>query len=222
MLAVLLVEPNEPQPVDRLVERVWGDRAPHRAHTALYGYVHRLRRALAGGGGTRIVRAGGGYQLDVDEAAVDLHRFRDLVRRARAADDERAFALLDEALGLWRGEALSGVDSPWLDRVRRTLHLERAEAELHRNDVGLRSGRHHALLAPIWAQAEARPLDERLAGQLMLVLYHCGRQADALEHYRRVCRALADELGVVPGPQLREVHHRILTGAPPRAAEARR
>jgi len=209
VLAVLLVEPNEPHPIDRLAGRVWGGEQPLQAHGTLHGYVYRLRRALAAGG-ARIVRAGGGYALDVDEMTVDLHRFRHLVRRARAADDEQAFGLLNEAMDLWRGGALTGVDSPWLDQVRHVLELERVDAGLLRNDLGLRLGRHQALLAEVSAQTKADPLDERLTAQLMLILYRCGRQVEALHHYHRVRRTLADELGVVPGPRLRRLYQRIL------------
>ncbi|WP_197043460.1 AfsR/SARP family transcriptional regulator [Saccharothrix sp. NRRL B-16314] len=221
VLAVLLIEPNEPHPINQLADRVWGNALPHTAHNTLYGYLHRLRRALTTDG-PRIVRTSGGYTLEVDEMAVDLHRFRSLVRRARTAEDEQAFALLDDALDLCRGSALTGVDSPWLDQVRHILERERTSAGLHRNDLGLRLGRHHALLAEVSAQAEADPLDECLAGQLMLTLYRCGRQAEALLHYQRVRRALADELGVVPGPQLRQVHQQILGGRPASVAGVHR
>ncbi|NUT96040.1 MAG: AfsR family transcriptional regulator, partial [Saccharothrix sp.] len=212
VLAVLLLEPNEPHTADRLVERVWGDTGPRRPHTTLYGYLYRLRRALAAHHGPKIVRAEGGYRLDVDEQTVDLHRFRTLVRQAEATDDAQAHLLLDQALRLWRAGAITGVDSPWLDQIRHALDLERASAELRFNDISLRLGLHHVLLPRVSAQAARDPLDEALAAQLMLTLYRCGRRTSALDHYRLVRRALADELGLTPGPQLRGVHQQILTG----------
>lgn len=212
VLAVLLLEPNEPHTADRLVERVWCPASPRRPHTTLYGYLYRLRKALAAHRGPRIVRAEGGYRLDVDEQTVDLHRFRALVRQAGTTDDTQAHALLDEALRLWRAPALTGVDSPWLDHVRHALDTERVSSELRYNDISLRLGLHHVLLPRVSAQAASSPLDETLAAQLMLTLYRCGRRTMALDHYQRVRRALAEELGLTPGPQLRRVHQQILAG----------
>ena len=116
VLVALLVEANRIVPVDQLVERVWAERPPQRARDTLYGYLHRLRKALAVMTGVDILRKPGGYLLSVDEALIDVYRFRELVRQARAADDDStAMALFGEALTLWRGEPFSGVDTPWLD-----------------------------------------------------------------------------------------------------------
>lgn len=213
VLAVLLVEANRLVPVDVLVDRVWGEDVPHRARNAVAGYVSRLRQVLPG---VRIVGRQGGYVLTADPMSVDLHRFESLVRRARVESD--AVALLDEALGLWRGEPFSTVDTPWLAGVRTALEARRFAALLDRNDLLLRLGGHAELLAGLETTAAAFPLDERLAGQVMLALYRCGRQADALLRYERIRLRLADELGADPGPELRAVHRRILTAdlAPPR------
>ncbi|WP_461010321.1 AfsR/SARP family transcriptional regulator [Streptomyces capparidis] len=231
-LAALLVDAGLPLPADLLVDRVWGDRAPQRARGTLYSYLSRLRTALAPADGVTIARRSGGYVLTVERDAVDLHRFRDLTARARAADgDERAHELYEQALALWRGEPFAGLDSPWIGATRATLEQERHAAELDRNDVALRRGLHSGLTAHLSARAEEHPLDERLAGQLMLALYRCGRQADALAHYRRTMRRLADALGIDPGPRLRRLHQRILTAdprlhgpapGPPRAAATAR
>ncbi|WP_322746673.1 ATP-binding protein [Saccharothrix syringae] len=128
--------------------------------------------------------------------------------------DERDLVLVDEALSLWRGPALSGADGAWAEAMRRSLERERWTALLHRNDVALRLGHHEALVAEVAVLVDENPLDERLAGQFVLALYRCGRQADALRHYQVVQRRLAEELGVDPGPQLRELHQRILTTDP--------
>ncbi|MET8570114.1 BTAD domain-containing putative transcriptional regulator [Streptomyces sp. NPDC004783] len=220
VLAALLIDAGRPLPADRLLRRVWDDRAPHRGRDTLYAYLSRLRRGLEPHG-VRLVRRSGGYVIDLGEATVDLHRFRHLVARARAATDDRsALPLFEEALGLWQGEPLAGLDSTWLHTVRERLRAEHWAAELDRTDALLRTGRHGECLPDLSVRAERHPLDERVAGQLMLALYRGGRAADALAHYRHVRGRLADELGVAPGAPLRHLHQRILTGDPALALPA--
>lgn len=215
VLSVLLVEAGRPVTVDQLMDRVWGDRAPQRAAGALYSYLSRLRRAVAGAGGVEIRREPGGYLLTADPQSVDLHRFRRLMTEARATRPDRVAAdLIGQALGLWRGDPFAGLETPWLDAMRRTLLGERFAAELDGTDVLLRLGRHGELLPGLTAAVAEHPLDERLAGQAMLALYRCGRQADADEQYRRIRHRLADELGSDPGPALRRLHERILVADP--------
>lgn len=217
VLAALLVDLNRPVPVDHLVDRVWADRPPHRVRNALSAYLSRLRGLLAGADDVRIAREHGGYVLRADPLSVDLHRFRHLVAAARAADDPTgAAALFGQALALWRGEPFAALDTPWVNGVRTTLEAERLAAELDRNDAALRAGRHAELLAGLAAAADVHPLDERLAGQLMLAQYRSGRQADALDTYQRVRHRLVEELGADPSPPLRQMHRRILDGDPDR------
>jgi DNA-binding SARP family transcriptional activator/Tfp pilus assembly protein PilF len=211
LLAALLVEANQPVTADQLVDRVWADRAPLRALPNVRTYLTRLRRALAPAG-VVIGRRSGGYVCSLDALAVDLHYFQHLIAVARTADDEGdAERSLERALGLWRGEPFAGLDTPWFNAWRQRLEDERMTAELDHADLLLRHGRHADLLTNLAARAAGRPLDERLAGQYLLALYRSGRQADALEHYHRLARRLADELGAVPSPPLRELHQRILT-----------
>ncbi|GAB2889548.1 AfsR/SARP family transcriptional regulator [Streptomyces mayteni] len=212
VLVALLVEPNRPQHVDVLVERVWGGRPPRQARNSLYAYLARLRQAFTDVPGVEIRRTPAGYLLPVDEDAVDLHSFRHLVRGARGQDDRTALERVERALGLWRGPALGGLDGLWVESVQRTLEQERWQALLRRNDLALRLGHHADLVAELSAMAERNPLDERLAGHLMLALFRSGRQADALRHYQDVRHRLADELGTDPGPRLRTLHQRILVG----------
>lgn len=211
VLAVLLIDANRPVSADRLLYRVWDDRVPLRARDTLYAYISRLRRALDPHG-VRLVRRSGGYVIDIDESTVDLHYFRHLVARAREATDDRcALELFEEALGLWQGEPLAGLDCLWLDTLREQLRMERWAAELERTDAMLRAGRHSECLADLSARAAAHPLDERVAGQFMLALHNEGRPADALAHYQRVRGHLAEELGGAPGPRLQHLHQQILT-----------
>jgi DNA-binding SARP family transcriptional activator/tetratricopeptide (TPR) repeat protein len=224
VLAALLADANRMVSVDQLIDRVWADRPPLRARESLYSYLSRLRRSLAGGG-LEIERLAGGYVPRVDADVVDLHRFRRLVAAAREAGEDEASALLEEALGLWRGDALADVDTPWADDLRRALGAERWAAELDHADLRLRQGRHAELVPELTAVAGEHPLDERLAGQVVLALYRCGRQADALDHYAQLRQRLVRELGADPSPPLRELHQRILRGdrelsAAPAAAPA--
>lgn len=200
VLVALLVEEGRPVPVDRLLDRVWGERAPLRARETLYGYVSKLRKLLE----LDIERTPAGYVLTVAPEQVDLFRFRALVRQGA----------LDEALGLWRGEALEGLESEWFDALRESLHAERAAAELDRNDVALADGRHAVLLPSLRQTADERPHDERLAAQLLLALHRSGNDAEALRHYDTMRRRLADELGVDPSKPLQDVHQLILAGEP--------
>ncbi|SHF03127.1 DNA-binding transcriptional activator of the SARP family [Streptoalloteichus hindustanus] len=220
VLAVLLAEANGLVPVGRLVDRVWAEHPPRQARDTLYGYLYRLRRALAAAD-VVITRGPGGYTLAVEEQAVDLHRFRHLVAKARSAADADALVLLSEAFALWRGDPFTGLDTPWADDQRRTLERERWCAELDRNDIGLRLGDHHALLPAMTAMAARHDLDERLAGQLMLALHRCGRPAEALDHYRQFRCRLAEQLGADPRPDLQRLHQRILDGDPRLATPAR-
>lgn len=215
VLAVLAVEAGRAVSAGQLIDRVWGDRPPASARNSLYSYLTRLRRALGRGGDTVIERRAGGYALAVDPALVDLHHFRDLLARARAAaGDDEAGVLLARALGLWRGEAFAGLDTPWLDRVRESAEQERWAAELDHADLRLRRGEHAQLLPVLAGRARRHPLDERLARQRMLACYRSGSQAAALAVFHDIRARLAEDLGIDPTPELREAYERILHGDP--------
>ncbi|MFD7705995.1 BTAD domain-containing putative transcriptional regulator [Streptomyces sp. NPDC059786] len=215
LLAALLVDAGTPVPHGRLVDRVFGDRPPRRPLDALHGGLARLRRLLAGAEDAAVERRGGGYRLRVDTDSVDLHRFGRLLREARACpDEERAHALYESALGLWRGEPFGTLDNAWVRRLRAALEQERLAAELDRDDIVLRHGGHERLLAELPARVADHPLDERLAGQLMCALHQAGRAAEALGQYQRIRRRLAEEFGVEPGSPLQHLHRGILAGQP--------
>ncbi|RKT56730.1 AfsR/SARP family transcriptional regulator [Saccharothrix australiensis] len=216
VLAALSVDANRVVPLDGLVERVWGGgRLPVHPHNALHTYVALLRRVLAPAGDVTITRQAPGYRLTAEEAAVDVHRFLALLDQARATDDdERAAARYERALALWRGEPFESADTAWFAAVRAMLTRQRNAARLDLTDIRLRRGEHTELVVTLADEVAENPLDERLAGQYLLALCGCGRQADALQHYDRVRRQLADELGVDPSRPLRRLHHQILTGDP--------
>lgn len=215
VLAVLLVEANHVVSADQLVHRVWGGQPPHRARETLYNYLSRLRHVLEAASDVHLVHRSGGYVLTVDQMAVDLHRFHHLVAEAHTAEDEeQALAILERALGLWRGEAFAGIDTPWVSGLRASLERARFAAELDCTDLQLRRGGHGWLLEEIATRAKANPLDERVAGQMMHALYQNGRQAEALDYFNQVRSRLADDLGIDPGPELQQLQHDILTHSP--------
>ncbi len=215
VLAVLLAEANRPVSLDQLAYRVWGERPPYRAAGTLRSYLSRLRTTLPETPSFAIERGPGTYLLRVDPEGVDLLRFRRCVAAARAErDNVAAAALFAEGLGLWRGDAFSGLDSPWLAAIREVAESERHAARLDSNDIELRLGRHAELLSVLSPIAEENSFDERLAAQLILALYRSGRQADALEHYEKTRRGLAESLGTDPGPRLRRLYQLILNSDP--------
>jgi DNA-binding SARP family transcriptional activator/tetratricopeptide (TPR) repeat protein len=214
VLVALLVDVNRIVPIDRLLTRIWADHPPQRAREVLYSYLSRLRRILAPAG-AGINRRYGGYMLTVDAVTVDLHRFHGLLARARSSGDaEQAVELFEQALALWGGEPFAGLQTPWLHEVRDALEQQHLAAELERNDIALRCGEHVRLLDALSRTAAGHPLDERLAGQHMLALYRCGRQADALTAYHRLRKLLANELGTDPSPLLARLHQQILRADP--------
>lgn len=214
VLAALLIDIGHAVSIDQLIDRVWGNHPPLRARAVVYSYLSRLRAVLHTSRALPIERRSAGYLVAAAPGQVDLHRFRTLVRQARAAGPAPAARLYEEALGLWRGPALLGLRSAWCDTVRIRLHQERLAAQLDYFDVVLRLGAAGRLLPDLMALTREHPLDERLAGQLVLALHHSGRQADALAHYHATRRLLNTELGVDPGADLNEAHLRVLAGAP--------
>jgi DNA-binding SARP family transcriptional activator/Tfp pilus assembly protein PilF len=220
VLAVLLLEAGRAVPLEVLIDRVWGDDPPRSVRSVVYGYVARLKTLVRSGQdpGVSLSRRTEGYLLQAESDQVDLGRFRRLAAQAAGAaaagDDERAAAALTEAVGLWRGPALAGLDSAWLNAMGATLELERAGAAADLNEIRLRRGEHGALAGELAAQAAASPADERLAGQLMLALYRCGRQAEALGWFEQTRQYLAGELGADPSPPLAALHEQILRADP--------
>ncbi|MDX8146928.1 BTAD domain-containing putative transcriptional regulator [Lentzea sp. BCCO 10_0061] len=211
VLAALAVDAGRVVPMDRLVERVSGADAAHRSRATVQSYISRLRQALAGAGGVSIVRRSGGYALvaDTAEPVTDLHRFRDLCARARG-DDVQAVRVWTEALALWRGQPLTGVEGEWAEAERDRLAQERLAAEHDLADAVLRLGKGGQLVNELSARSARQPLDERVTGQYMLALHQAGRTVDALDVYRRVRARLVEELGTEPGAALQDLHQRLL------------
>jgi DNA-binding SARP family transcriptional activator len=216
LLAALLIRAGQPVTAERLAEIVWDGRPPRSAPTTLRNYVMRLRQAL-GEAGERIETREGGYLLRAAPAEVDLHRFAELRDRGLAALQADAVpdaaALLRDALALWRGPALADVPSDALHREEAERLAEvRLDALELRMAAELRLGRHTAALAELRELTAAHPERERFWAQLMTALELDGRPWEALAVYQRVRALLAEELGVEPGPELKEAHRRITAG----------
>ncbi|MBT2224972.1 tetratricopeptide repeat protein [Nonomuraea sp. NEAU-A123] len=220
-LATLLVNANHHVSLDKLIEYMWGDKAPKQARGALHTHMTRLRRVLDDGADGRplIETVGAGYVLRAGADILDMERFRELAvqaaRAARADDRSGESGLLREALGLWRGPALVDVLSEALhrDEVSR-LGEERMRLLERWFDLGLRTGRHEEIIADLKTATTEHPLRERLWEQLMLALHLAERRAEALEVYRHVADLLRDELGIDPGHELRRLHQAVLNGEP--------
>jgi DNA-binding SARP family transcriptional activator/nucleotide-binding universal stress UspA family protein len=212
LLAVLLLHAGEPVSVDRLIDELWGDSPPATARKSVQVRVAALRRAL---GGDVLLTRGDGYLIRFMPNELDLHRFEQLLSDGRdalgAADPSAAVVTLHEALALWRGPALAdfAYESFAQPAIARLEDLRVHALEL-RVEAQLELGLHAQLVADLEDLVSAHPFRERLRGQLMLALYRDGRQAEALDVYRRTREGLVAELGIEPAPMLQQLHHAIL------------
>ncbi|HEV2370584.1 MAG TPA: AfsR/SARP family transcriptional regulator [Streptosporangiaceae bacterium] len=219
LLAVLLLEANRVVPVTRLVEVLWDDGPPGSAVKQVRNAVSRLRRLFAASGEPgAIVTDGGGYRLVVPDGALDTAVFESQVARAGAlacaGDAAQAAGLLRSALDLWRGPALAGLPGRVFEAAAAAWDERRCAAAEMYFDCQLLLGRHREVLGELWALAADYPLRAGPVGQLMLALYRCGRQADALALYSKTRMLLAEEVGLDPGPVLQHLHQQILTASP--------
>jgi len=229
VLTSLLVRAGRVVSVEQLIDDVWPEHPPARAAATVQVFVSNLRRALEpgrqrGASATVLVTAAGGYRLAVDPGAVDAHQFTLLAEQGRAAlegdDPEHAAALLLRAAELWRGPAFGDVpDAPFISTEAARLEELRLAAVEDHVDAELALGRHTALVAELERSVRRHPMRERLRAQLMLSLYRCGRQADALQVYRAGRQVLREELGLDPGTQLQELEQAVLRHNPDLAWE---
>jgi WD40 repeat protein/DNA-binding SARP family transcriptional activator len=213
VLAVLLLHANEPVSAERLALALWGDDAPSGAVRTVQVHVSRLRKAL--GDAEILETTPVGYRLHVRPGELDAERFEVLVedgRRALAAGQiEHAAAVLHEALSMWRGPALADVAyEPFAQTEIARLEEQRLAALEARIEADLAAGCHSELLDELSRLSATHPTRERLVGQLMLALYRCARQAEALEAYQNARRMLIEEIGVEPGPELQRLQEAIL------------
>jgi predicted ATPase/DNA-binding SARP family transcriptional activator len=227
LLAFLVLHANRAVSSDSLIDGVWESAGPG-AEKRLQMAVARLRKVLeeADGGERRLRTVGGGYLLVVAPGELDADVFRAGVRGGRSAlaegDAARASELLGRALSLWRGPPLAEVSfAEFAQADIRELEELRLEAVESRVEADLVLGRHVQLVAELEALRVEHPARERVAGQLMLALYRCGRQSEALGVYQRLRAELLNELGLEPGPELKALQAQILGQAPALDLEAR-
>jgi len=201
VLAALLVDVEQPTPVETLIDRVWGNNPPASGRAALYSYVARLRHVLrlAVDGDEppwRLEYGPGGYRFMPAGDQVDLFRFRRLVGLARnnAGDDAKRVALLAEARALWHGRALADLPGEWAARTRAALDQERLDADVLWARIQLGLGHAAEMIGPLREALDAHPLVEPLAAMLMEALLRDGRTAEAVDCYG-VTRRRRDYLG---------------------------
>lgn len=215
MLATLLLADERMLPDYRLGEALWGRRPPRTYQAQIYTYASRLRQHL--NGTADIVRKGSGYALRIVSGRFDYHEFEELSRAGRVALQDRRFRQaahsLHSALALWRGPTLADVTEHLRESERASIeeaYMEALESHIASN---LALGHHVRMTAELVGLVRAHPLRERLRAQLMMALYATDRQADAFAVFQEGRRQLKEELGVDPGPALREAYQAILTGS---------
>ena len=216
LLAQLLLNADEVVPTARLIDELWGERPPPSAANSVHVYVSQLRKVFGDG---RLATRQPGYLLDVGQDELDARRFERLLGEGRAlrarGNATVARRLLGEALALWRGPPLADLrheefaqgEIARLEELRLAAVEERVEADL---ELGMGGD----LVPELDELVRANALRERLRAQLMLALYRSGRQAEALDAYRQGRRILHEELGLDPGPALRELEQAILRQDP--------
>jgi DNA-binding SARP family transcriptional activator/tetratricopeptide (TPR) repeat protein len=221
VFAVLAANASRVVGRDELIEAVWGAAAPSTATGSIYTYISGLRRALepqrSPWSAADVLTSGSaGYSLLLDEDGLDAADFVRLRAHAqhRLAETDRAGAVaaLDDALGLWHGEAFAGVAGPFVELERQRLADMRLATIEQRARILLDLGGHDDLVAELTGLVHDHPLDESLHELLMQALHRSGRHAESLAAYRSARQTLVRELGVEPGPALRRLHRQILDG----------
>jgi len=212
LLALLVLDANQVVSFDRIVDALWGDEPPETARTIVHGYVSKLRRILAKSGGNASIRTQPpGYVLQVQPELVDLHRAKQMIGEASGQPAAERAALLGRALELWRGPLLAGAQlqtgQPDIDELRLAAVEERIAADLE-------LGRHAEVIGELRRLVDDHPFRERLLSLLMLAQYRSARRIDALVSYRRFHRYATEELGIDPGPELRQLHEQVLRDDP--------
>ncbi|MFF0503244.1 BTAD domain-containing putative transcriptional regulator [Streptomyces fimicarius] len=221
-MARLLLSPNTLVSIGALTEALWDGVPPASAERQVQNVASQLRQAWLGAGVTEaneVVRTGrAGYSLDIDLDRIDLHVFRGLVARAAglsdAGDPAAAAGKLREALALWRGPAFAGIDTQVIQGNALLIDEERPAAWEECMRLELQTGLHGRVVTELALLVAEFPFREQLTGLFMTALYRTGRQAAALQTYQQARARLNDELGIDPGPELQELHTRILRSDP--------
>jgi DNA-binding SARP family transcriptional activator len=210
VLALLVLAAGQSVSVHEVAERLWPERAPVRVRGTVHTYVARLRRLL----GDDLIQTsyGGSYRMTVADEGVDLCRFRYLVRDSRTAPSAKAeLAMLEEALGLWRGRAFADMDDAWLDQeVVPGLTDEWLSAVERHIDLRLRAGQAGEVIAELRQLTADYPTRELLWLRLIEALHRTGRRVEALDAYQQLRTVLAEEFGIDPSDTLQRMQRAIL------------
>ncbi|MFC8515037.1 BTAD domain-containing putative transcriptional regulator [Streptomyces sp. NPDC057257] len=214
VLVRLLLAQRRQCGLDHLIDALW-EEPPVNAVRSVQTYVYRIRLSL-GEERSRLETTPGGYQLDIPEQAVDVLRFERLVREGEALRAGRqpgpALRAFDAALALWSGEPLSGVPGPYAQRYRRRIAELRLNAQVAQLECADELGEHTRVATELVSLIADHPLREDLYALRMRALHHAGRAAEALAVYATARETMVAELGMDPGPELRELQARILSG----------
>ncbi|MFI2200752.1 BTAD domain-containing putative transcriptional regulator [Streptomyces sp. NPDC020192] len=220
LLALLVVERGRTIALDDCIRELWPDRVPRTANAAIHTYISKLRETLTAAAPgmdpkTVLRTRPGGYLLTPHTWSSDQEGFERLTERghraAAAGDDAAASVQFRRALALWKGTALSSIETgPLLQRCRVELEERRKAAYARCVAAELRLGLHYELLGELVAQAAADRTDEQLHANLMLALYRVGRRVQALQVYRNLRHQMVTELGLEPSPGVRALQRAIL------------
>lgn len=230
VLGVLASRANRVVSRTELVDAVWGDKPPASVDNGIYTYVAGLRRVLEPDRARRdpdrprrapaevLISTGGGYLLRLGPADLNAGQFEECLARARglraSGDPHGAALVVDEAFGLWRGQPFAGVPGPFAEAERLRLTELRTTAAEERADLLLLQGQPAAAVPELTTLVTEHPLRERTRGLLMIALYRCGRQAEALRVFHDARERLAEDLGIDPGTELTKIHQRVLAMDP--------
>jgi len=220
LLALLVVHANRVVSTGRVIDSLWGEDAPASARAQVHSLISALRQELPdpADGGPAIETRPEGYMLAVDPGGVDVFVFEKRVAAARveagAGRLEQAVASFRQALELWRGPALDGIEAPFADTEAARLEGQRLVVTEEAVEVDLALGHHTEIVGELGALVAEHPYQERLQAALMLALYRSGRRADALEVCRNARRSMVEELGLDPGRTLQDLEQAMLRDEP--------
>jgi SARP family transcriptional regulator, regulator of embCAB operon len=222
VLAELLINRNRIVPIDSMIDAVWQERPPPEARATLHAHISRLRRLVSDAGsdpGAVVVSTPPGYRLNVPDQACDLGRFameqKAGIGAAAVGRFEEASDRLSAALSEWRGPVLEDLrDFPFVEAFAAALGEDKVVALTVRAEAEIACGRTHSIISELEALVAEHPYREPLWAQLITAYYVAERQYEALDAYGRLKTALADDLGIDPGPTLRGLHQRILRQEP--------
>jgi SARP family transcriptional regulator, regulator of embCAB operon len=221
VLAVLVVNANRPVDIDTLISAAWNQRPPSGARATLHAYISNLRRLMSSAGidRTLLANAPPGYRLAIGENQSDLARFRTEkdagLHAAAAAQFEQASRQMSDALAQWRGPFLEDLrDFQFVETLAMAFDEEKVVAHTAHVEAQIACGRPDAVIMELETLIAEHPYREPLWAQLITAYYLAGRQSDALEAYLRLKTSLAEDLGIDPGPKLRELYEQVLRQEP--------